>query len=298
MNYLRQVLKKQQEFIQIRIDHYSLHRLAQVVKLTTLAGKSISCLGLASRRVQESGCVSQSFAAGVNYFFFYNLGAERFLKALKSLAIAQRPALCIATGSEQRSPVALREYLEQVRYTLATDVVDVFFAQYVSPVDNTAEMAVALEELYRWKAQGYIRYVGVSTHNHAIALEMIQNQRCDILMHRYNMAHRKAEVDVLPATAQADVPVVAFTATRWGTLLRSPAVWPHDPPSAIDCYRFCLQPSTISIVLTAPANLTELTANLSVLQAPPLAPIELEHWGQYGDLVYGNGQDKFETQWL
>ncbi len=298
MNHLRQVLKKRQEFIQIRIDYYSLHCLAQVVELTTLAGKSISCLGLASRRVQESACVSQAFAAGVNYFFFYNLGSERFLAALKSLAIAQRPALCLATGSEQRSLVALREYLDQVRHTLATDVVDVFFAQYVSPSDDPAEVVVALEELYRWKAQGYIRYVGVSTHNHAIALDMLQNQRCDVLMHRYNMAHRKAEADVLPAAVQADIPVVAFTATRWGTLLRSPATWPHNPPSAADCYRFSLQPSAIRVVLTSPANLTELTANLSVVKTSALTPEELAYWQRYGTLVYGNGQDKFETQWL
>lgn len=268
------------------------------MKLKTIAGNSMNCLGLASRRVQEAACVSQAFEAGVNFFFFYNLGSDRFLAALKALAIAQREAVCIATGSEQRSPTALGEYLDQVRHTLATDVIDVFFAQYVSPSDNPAEVVAALEELYRWKAQGYIRYVGVSTHNRAIALDMIRNQRCDILMHRYNMAHRKAEVDVLPAAESAEIPVVAFTATRWSTLLQPPVAWPHDPPSATDCYRFSLHPSAIQVVLTSPANLTELTANLSALQAPPLTAPELAHWQQYGDLVYGSGQDKFETQWL
>ncbi len=268
------------------------------MELKTIAGNSISCLGLASRRVQESACVSQAFEAGVNYFFFYNLGSEHFLETLRSLAIAQREALCITTGSEERSPTALRQYLDQVRQTLAIDIVDVFFAQYISPSDNPAKTEAALKELYRWKAQGYIRYVGVSTHNRAIALDMIRDQRCDVLMHRYNMAHRKAEVDVLPVAAQANIPVVAFTSTRWGTLLRSPTSWLHDPPTAPDCYRFSLQPSAIPVVLTSPANLTELTANLSVLQASPLAPQELVHWQQYGDLVHGSGQDKFETQWL
>lgn len=268
------------------------------MELKTLAGESISCLGLASRRIQESACVAQAFAAGVNYFCFYNLGSDRFLSALQSLAIAQRQALCIATGSEQRSPVALREYLNQARHTLATDVVDIFFVQYVSPSDDCTEVEAALKELYSWKAQGSIRYVGVSTHNRAIALDLIQNQRCDVLMHRYNMAHRRAEVDVFPAAAQAGIPVIAFTATRWSTLLRSPAGWPHDPPSATDCYRFSLHPAAAQVVLTSPANLTELTANLSVFQTPPLTLPELAHWQQYGDLVYGNGQDKFETQWL
>ncbi|WP_370588022.1 aldo/keto reductase [Trichocoleus sp. FACHB-591] len=268
------------------------------MELKTIAGNPISCLGLASRRVQESACIAQAFEAGVNYFFFYNLGSERFLETLKLLASAQRENLCIATGSEQRSSTTLREYLDQVRKTLAVDVVDIFFAQYVSPSDNPTEVAAALEELYEWKAQGYVRYVGVSTHNRAIALDMIQNQRCDVLMHRYNMAHRKAEVDVLPTAVQTGIPVVAFTATRWGTLLRSPADWPHDPPSAIDCYRFSLQPSAIPVVLTSPANLTELTANLSVLQTASLTSPELVHWRQYGDFVYGNGLDKFETQWL
>jgi aryl-alcohol dehydrogenase-like predicted oxidoreductase len=268
------------------------------VELTTIAGNSVSRLGLASRRVQESACVSQAFEAGVNFFFFYNLGSDRFLTALKSLAIAQREAVCIATGSEQRSPTALRAYLDQVRQNLVVEMIDVFFAQYLSPSDDAAEVEAALAELYHWKAQGYIRYVGISTHNRAIALDMIQNRRCDVLMHRYNMAHRKAEVDVLPAAEPANIPIVAFTATRWGTLLQSPTAWPHQPPTASDCYRFALQPNAVQVVLTSPANLVELNSNLSVLQAPFLTASELDHWQRYGDLIYGNGQDKFETQWL
>ncbi len=38
-------------------------------------------------------------------------------------------------------------------------------------------------------------------------------------MHRYNMAHRGAEDRVLPAAVAFEIPVIAFTCTRWGSLL-------------------------------------------------------------------------------
>ncbi|MHC5830901.1 MAG: aldo/keto reductase, partial [Nostoc sp.] len=75
------------------------------------------------------------------------------------------------------------------------------------------QVQVVLDELRWWKDSGVVRYVGVTTHNRAIALEMIERHQCDVLMHRYNMAHRQAEQNVLPAAQKAGIPVVAFTCT-------------------------------------------------------------------------------------
>jgi aryl-alcohol dehydrogenase-like predicted oxidoreductase len=203
----------------------------------------------------------------------------------------------VASGSECRDIKSLRQYLEQVRQRLNIDVVDVFFSEYVSPSDETYQVKVMLNELRAWKEKGLIRYVGATTHNRFIALELIQNQACDILMHRYNMSHRKAEGDVFPAAIQAKIPIIAFTCTRWGSLLKGHSHWQHQAPTAADCYRYALHNQAISLALSAPQSLQQLTENLSVLNAPSLSPTEVAHWQKYGDLIYGTGQDSFETQW-
>lgn len=267
------------------------------MELSTLQGQPASILGLAGQSI-DAATVLLAFEAGINYFFFYNLESENFLGGLKSLLVAKRQQVLVATGSENRDIQSLRNYLDSVRHCLNVDQVDVFFIEYVSPADDMTQVQVVLDELRLWKDSGVVRYVGVTTHNRAIALEMIERHQCDVLMHRYNMAHRKVEKDVLPSAFEAGVPVVAFTCTRWETLLKGHPHWQHKPPLAADCYRYALSNSAVRLALTAPKTREQLQENLSVLHSPQLSKQEVAHWQEYGDLIYGNGQDAFDTQWV
>lgn len=208
-----------------------------------------------------------------------------------------RESVIVATGSEKREISQWQDYIEQVRQTLAIDTIDVLFVEYVAPSDDWEQVTALIDQLYQWKATGILRYVGVTTHNRPIACKILQENRCDVLMHRYNMAHRKAEETVFPAAVAADIPVVAFTSTRWGKLLEGHPGWPAAPPTAADCYRFGLSQPAIRLVLTAAKICQQLEANLAVLTAPPMAESEAQHWQQFGDLIYGSGQDSFETNW-
>ncbi len=116
-------------------------------------------------------------------------------------------------------------------------------------------------------------------------------------MHRFNMAHRKAGQEVFPDTIRGKTPVVAFTATRWGTLLEPRVGWAGPPPSAVDCYRYCLAHPAVQVVLSSPQSAEELEENLAVLSSLPLSDRERAHWERYGDLVYGSGDDAFDTKW-
>ena len=175
------------------------------MELSTLQGQPASILGLAGQSI-DAVTVLLAFAEGINYFFFYNLESENFLGGLKSLLLTNREQVLVATGSEDRDISSLRHYLDSVRHRLDVDRVDVFFAEYVSPADDMTQVQVLLDELRLWKDSGVVRYVGVTTHNRAIALEMIEHHQCDVLMHCYNMAHRKAEEDVLPAAQKVGIP--------------------------------------------------------------------------------------------
>jgi aryl-alcohol dehydrogenase-like predicted oxidoreductase len=266
--------------------------------------ESPSCrLGLAGSPHVGEGFVDLAAAAGVNFFFFYNLSYAALTTGLRPLLAERREDVIVATGSECRDVTELRTYIDSVRRLLGIDTLDIFFIEYVSPADDMAELLAAdgvFSELTACRERGEIRYVGFSAHSRALTIELIQSGRVDVLMHRYNMAHRGPEERVLPAARAAGIPLVAFTCTRWGTLLRGHGDWGRDRPvpSAVDCYGFALSHPAVQVALTAPSTVAQLQSNLEVLKSRlPMGLDELNQWREYGDLVYGDGASEFETGW-
>jgi len=272
------------------------------MQITTLQNKPVARLGLASvpDKDMDPRIPGQAAAAGIDYFFFYNLSYTPFIEGLKPLLAEQRDSIAVATGSLHRDRDGLRSYLDQVRSALDTEVIDVFYAEWIRPDDDMAEVfGKTLDELHRWKEQGIIRYVGASVHNRPLALELLASGKVEVLMQRYNMAHRGAEETVLPTARQQDVPVVAYTCTRWGSLLQGHNAWTGDVPTVPDCYRYSLDHPAVHLALTASATLEELEENLTVLGGDQrLEPATKRRWEEYGALIYGNGRDAFETKWL
>lgn len=133
--------------------------------LKTLSGSKSSRLGFASQYLKDVDCVQAAFAAGINYFFSYNLLSDQLLGGLKPLLTTHGDAILIATGSESRAPNTLQHDLNQVKRSLDTDIIDAFFIEYLSPQDSVNEVEVVQTVLQRWKTEGWIRYVGASTHN-------------------------------------------------------------------------------------------------------------------------------------
>ncbi|MCC5611516.1 hypothetical protein LC612_33450 [Nostoc sp. CHAB 5834] len=54
----------------------------------------------------------------------------------------------------------------------------------------------------------------------------------------------------------------------------------------------------IRLALTAPQTRQQLEENLAVLHAPQIEAQEAAKWQEYGNLIYGTGQDGFDTQWI
>jgi aryl-alcohol dehydrogenase-like predicted oxidoreductase len=269
-------------------------------RLTALDGTPASCLGLAAGPKQDPRCVRRAFAGGINYFFFYGPGHTRFIEELASLLPQKREQIIVATGSGSRRVAGLRAARRKLTALLGIELIDVFFIEYVHPGDNPDVMfgkSGVLDELWQWKESGWVRFVGATVHDRSLARRLAADPRVDVLMHRFNMAHRKAAHEVFPAAAKARTPIVGFTATRWGTLLEPYADWPGPPPTATDCYRYCLAQPAVHVVLTAPRAPGELEQNLNVLELPPMSKQERSQWQRFGDLVYGAGKGAFETSW-
>ena len=242
----------------------------------------------------------RAYNAGVNVFFFYGPSHLEAFAELPSLVDEAGDDIVVATGSGSRSGAGLDRARRNLARQLGTETIDLFFAEYVSPADQPEQVfgpGGALDVLCEWRDDGRIRYVGASTHDADLALALVTDGRIDVLMLRYNMAHRRVGGKVFPAAHRAGLPVVAFTATRWGTLLEGHPAWSGPPPTASACYRYCLAAPAVEIVLSAPTSATEIEANLRALDAGALSPAEASQWDAYGDLVHGDGHSRFEIQW-
>jgi aryl-alcohol dehydrogenase-like predicted oxidoreductase len=269
-------------------------------RITTAGGDLASVLGLAAYPNQDPRCVRQAFHGGINYFFFYGPGYQPFIRQLALVLRKHRDKVIVATGSGARKSRSLDAVRRKILAALATPSIDVFFAEYIHSGDDPEVIFGSgglFDELTQWKREGWIRYVGATTHDRRLARRLAEEPRVDVLMHRFNMAHRKAVKEVFPAAMQSRTPVVAFTATRWGTLLKGQAEWPGEPPSAADCYRYCLTHPAVQVVLAAPRTVRELQENLRVLKSPKMNERDRSRWERFGDLVVGAGADAFETRW-
>ena len=265
--------------------------------LVTRSGAPLAPLGLAGHPETPPECVGEALERGVNAVFFYDHGAAGMLDGLAAALPGRRDDVFVMTGTEARDVAGARADLDAARERLGIDAVDAFLVLYVAPGDAEGDVDALLDALAAWRGDGSLRHAGVSAHSRPLAARYVADPRVDVLMHRYNMAHRGAEEAVLPAARAAGTPVVAFTCTRWGTLLRPRADWPGPVPSAADCYRFALARPEVRLALSAPRSVAELRQNLAVLDAPPPTREELAGWRRVGALVHGDGTSEFETRW-
>ena len=270
--------------------------------ISSYCGNPVCSLGLAAHPNQDPKCIRRALESGINFFFFYGPGHKQFVEGLKPLVKRRRDELILATGSGARKRNTLKAARRKILSAVGTDVIDVFFAEYINPGDDPDVIFGddgVLDQLQQWKADGWIRFVGATAHDRKLAKRLAKDPRVDILMHRFNMAHRKAVREVFPAAINTQTPIVAFTATRWGTLLKGNPNWRSEPPGAVDCYRYCLTDNAVQVVLTAPESVRELTENLGVINSPRMSDQERDHWEQYGDIVYSRdgAEDDYESRW-
>ena len=130
-----------------------------------------------------------------------------------------------------------------------------------------------------------IRRIGITSHQR---LRQMASGLLDTIMIRYNAAHRGAERDVFPVTQPLGLPIIAYTALRWGALLRTSPDVPaaFSVPRAPDWYRFVLQQPAVAVTLSAPQTRAELEENLCVLKAEgPLSNKAYRALAEHGERV-------------
>ncbi len=250
-------------------------------------GRTVFRLGLSASYRPGRDAIHAAIDRGVNYFFAYGFDSQ-MTRTLRDVFRTRRDDLIVATGGYNwilwRSN--LRRTLESRLRQLGTDHLDVFM--YLGVMKPEHFPARVHEEMLRLRDEGKVKAIGISTHDRRLAGDLARRGALDLLMIRYNAAHRGAETDIFPHLAAHDPALVSYTATRWGALLRRAAGWPKERPvpSAGLAYRFVLSNPHVDVVLTAPTSAAQLAENLAEVEKGPLAVEEASLVREYGDFVH------------
>lgn len=222
---------------------------------------------------------------GLQYVFWTPRQAKH-APVLREVLKKDRERYVIATGPTLGYFASnLRSGLERALKLLDTDYIDVFQVFWLGTTSAWTEGVV--DELTRMREQGRIRKIGLSIHDRERAGRLAEQEPLDLLMVRYNAAHPGAERDIFPHLDKRHPALVAYTATRWGKLLKRPRGWQGKVPTAADCYRFCLSSPHVDLVLCGPRSLAQLDENLAGLRAGPLDDEEMAWMREFGRVVHG-----------
>ncbi len=233
-------------------------------------------LGIATRgntRLSEED-IRYALNRGIRYFNWCGK-PDGLSRAIANLG-KQRDEIVFATQLKARTADEADRELDWVLEHTRSDRLDVGTLYYV---ESDAEwQAIAgpggsWEALARRRSSGQLGLIGLTSHQRTLAagwaLEAAPDgrRRLDMLMIRYNAAHTGAERDVFPVTSRIGTPVVTFTGLRWRDLLRATPDDPpgFSPPSAADCYRFCLAHPSVAVALAAPNGRAELIEDMKAL---------------------------------
>lgn len=254
-------------------------------------------LGLASRSTDSltAADLMHALACGVNYWNWP--GTPDVMSRTVAELGPRRPEVVVAVQFSAVTATEAEAELDSILRELHSDYVDVLTFYYVETAAEWQRISSpggALEYCRRACAEGKVRLLGVTSHQRPLAAEMARSGLLDLLMIRYNAAHRGAEREVFPVTDALHLPVVCYTSLRWGALMRGtpedPPGW--QPPPAPAWYRFVLQNPSVSVALMAPEDRAELDEDLRILRSwEALSEVDYAALAAHGDRVRRHAPD-------
>jgi predicted aldo/keto reductase-like oxidoreductase len=252
-------------------------------------------LGLATRGDGQLTCTDIEYALERGIGFLNWPGSEDVLSRTIAALGPRREEVVVAAQFSARTAAEAGRELRVMLNQLGTDYIDVLTFYYVEQRQEWDELRGprgALAYCCAAQRDGVVRRLGLTTHQRKLAAEVARNRELDLLMIRYNAAHRGPESELFPITEALGVPIIAYTALRWGALLRPT---PDDPPgfvvpSAPAWYRFVLQSPAVTVALMAPDTRAELEEDLEALgPGAPLSGDEFERLAAHGARVRRHG---------
>ncbi len=247
-------------------------------------GPTVGPLGLGSSYGLPGREVERAFDEGVSFFLWGSRRRADFGRGLREVARKDRARATIAIQTYARAAWTIPLSVDSALRALGTDYVDVLGLAWWNgpPPERVVARALALKD------SGKVRSLMISCHERPTFATFAADARYDALMVRYNAAHPGSEREVFPHVAAAPrrPGVVAFTATRWGSLL-DPRLTPQGDrtPGASDCYRFALSHPQVDVCLSGPADAAQLDEALLAVRRGPLDADEMAWMRRVGASV-------------
>ena len=248
------------------------------------SGLAVRRLGIGADAGISAAALEWAFEQGVNYFYWGTRRTPGMREAIRNLAPRWRDQMVIALQTYDYTGLALEHTFHWGLRKLGIEYADVFIlGMRNGPVpERILDRAVSLRQ------KGLVRHLCVSAHDRAAYRHHLSRKAFDLIMVRYNAAHRGAEQDVFPFLPETGKPgVICYNSTRWGHLFNPKWVPAGERvPSPTDLYRYALSNPNIQMVLTAPSSFSQLRENLKALDAGPVTPEERAWLERVGDHVH------------
>jgi aryl-alcohol dehydrogenase-like predicted oxidoreductase len=258
---------------------------------TTLgaSGLEVRRMGIGSDAGVSAHAIEWAFERGINFFYWGSRRRPGMKKAIRKLAQKQREKMLIALQTYDYTGLALGRTFTQGLRELEIDYADVF----ILGMRNGPVPRRILDKALALKERGLARHLCVSAHDRSAYRQHLDSKIFDLIMVRYNAAHRGAEKDVFPLLGREGRPgVICYNSTRWGHLF-DPRWVPQGErlPRPTDLYRYALSNPSIEMVLTAPETIEQLEENVKTLEMGPISEEERTWLEKIGDHVHALNPD-------
>jgi aryl-alcohol dehydrogenase-like predicted oxidoreductase len=230
---------------------------------------------------------------------FYELGVRSFFVTPKMSAMAEgvrrliraghRDELTIITVAGLPTAGRVLAFWRRCARAFGTDRIDAFLMGWVQGAWYLRPRV--WDAMRVLKESGRVRALGYSIHNRPLAARLANQlePHPDVLMIRYNAAHRGAEDEVFERLPDTQPGVIAYTATRWGELLQPR----HDlgfeaGMTAPECYRFVLNHPAVNTVLCGARKMEEVEQDVTGIREGPLTDERMAEVLRFGDAIHAN----------
>lgn len=249
-------------------------------------GKTAYRMGLAVNKGIKAESIETALKeTPINYIYWTPFSGKATPVVQRALA-RDRDQYILATGPTfgyfSYQP---RKFTHRMLKLLKTDYLDILQIHWLGRMSAFNQRVE--EVLVKLKDEGKVRAIGVSIHDRPRAGKLARESALNHFMIRYNAAHPGAEKDIFPHVDRRFTNICAYTATRWGKLLKRPKGWRGDIMTAGDCYRFCLSSDYVNVVLTGPENEKQLHENIAALDKGVLSAEEDKWIREFGVSVRG-----------
>ena len=248
------------------------------------SGLRVSRMGIGADSDVPCEALERAFEQGINYFYWGSRRTKGMKEAIHNLAPRRREEMVIALQTYDYSGLVFETTFLRGLKQLRIDYADVL----ILGMRNKPIPGRILDKALSLKERGLARHLCVSAHDRSVYRDHLALDAFDLVMVRYNAAHRGAEKEVFPLLPRdREVGVICYNSTRWGHLFE-PRWMPEgvNTPRPTDLYRYVLSNPHIQMVLTAPETPEQLRDNLAALRSGPVTEEERQWLETIGDHVH------------